>query len=81
MVNSSTSFKKVLKVPKNHDVILRIPEEIPVNASIDVHVSVHGTKKKESPAIIDEPIDSFLTGDEQDSIEDWTALARNTFDS
>lgn len=81
VVNSSTSFKKVLKVPKNHELVIRIPEEIPVNASIEVHVSVHNTKKKESPAIINEPIDSFLTGDEKDKIDDWTALASDSFDS
>jgi hypothetical protein len=81
MVNSSASFKKVLKVPKNREVVIQIPAEIPVNASIEVCVSVHATKKKVNPAIIDVPIDSFLTGDEKDNIDDWTALASDTLDS
>ncbi len=81
MVNSSASFKKVLKVPKNHEVVIRIPEEIPVNASIEVRVSVHSMKKSDSAAIIDEPIDSFLAGDENEKLDDWTSLASDTFDS
>ena len=81
MVKSSPTIKKILKVPNNHEVTIRITDEIPVNASIEVHVSIHDTKKKEKIAIIDEPIDSFLTGDEADLIDDWTALASGTFDS
>jgi hypothetical protein len=81
MVKSSPTIKKILKVPKNHEVTIRIPDEIPVNASIEVHVAIHDTRKKEKIAIIDEPIDSFLTGDEADSIDDWTALASDTFDT
>jgi len=81
MVKSSPMIKKFLKVPKNHEVTIRIPEEIPVNASIEVHVSIHDTRRKEKIAIIDALIDSFLNGDETDSIDDWTALASDTFDS
>jgi hypothetical protein len=81
MVNSSASFKKVVKVPKNHEVVIHIPEEIPVNASIEVRVSVQITKKYDSATIIDEPIDSFLTEDEKDNVDEWTSLASNTFDS
>ena len=81
MAKSSPKIKKILKVPKNHEVTIRIPEEIPVNASIEVHVSIHDTRKKEKIAIIDAPIDSFLNGDETNSIDDWTTLATDTFDS
>ena len=81
MVKSSPTIKKILKVPKNHEVTIRIPDEIPVNASIEVNVAIHDTRKEEKIAIIDEPIDSFLTDDEADSIDEWTTLASDILES
>jgi hypothetical protein len=79
MANSSQGFKKVLTVPKNHELLIHIPDDIPVNASVEVRVSIFDKNHKNEVEIIDAPIDSFLEGEDDDSIDDWMVLANDTF--
>ncbi len=48
MTNSSKILQQRIKVPENHVITIRIPDEIPVNASIEVQVSIPGTRQKKT---------------------------------
>ena len=49
MANSSEILQQRVKVPENHEITIRIPDEIPVNSSVEIHVSIHDTRKKAMP--------------------------------
>jgi hypothetical protein len=40
MVKSLVTIRKMIKVPKNREIKIRVPEGIPVNSSIVVEVSI-----------------------------------------
>ena len=42
MVRSVVTIRKVVKVPKNREIKIRVPDGIPVNSSIELQVSIRG---------------------------------------
>jgi hypothetical protein len=74
-------FKKIIKVPKERDITIHVPENIPVNTPVEVRLSIPKEFKPASIKIIYLPIDTFLAGEETDSVEELTMFARTTLDS
>lgn len=74
-------FKKIIKVPKERDIAIHVPENIPVNTPVEVRLSIPNEFKAASSKIIYLTTDTFLAGDETDSVEELTMFARTTLDS
>ncbi len=77
MVKSVVTIRKVFRVPKDRKITIRVPEEIPVDAAIELSISIRedGDEMKKKVDLIKESAsDKLFLDDIQETTMDFKSV-------